>query len=112
MSTWIDFKELRAKLKFEDVLRHYHVEAKVKGERAYALCPFQGHPARTDGKKRTPSLSIQLSRGIFQCFGCKISGNCIEFAIRMEGFDPSDPRQFREGALKVANVFGMISEPV
>lgn len=30
MSKWIDFKELRAKLDFEKVLRHYGVEVKRK----------------------------------------------------------------------------------
>jgi DNA primase len=107
MQTWINFKELRAKLSFKDVLHHYGIETKVKGDRATAFCPLPGHPARTDGKPRTASLSVNLTRNIFQCFGCKKSGNALEFACRMEGFDPSDTEQFRNAALKVAQVFGI-----
>jgi len=107
MATWIDFKELRSKLKFADVIQHYGIEAKVKGDRAYALCPLPSHPTRSDGKKRTPSLSIHLTRSIFQCFGCGKSGNSLEFCSIMEGFDPSDPDQFRESAQTVSEVFGI-----
>lgn len=104
---WIDFRELRTKLRFADVLRHYNVDAKVKGERAHALCPLPSHPARADGKRRTASLSIHLTRGIFQCFGCKASGNAVEFAARMEGFDPTDAAQFRQAAIRIADLFGI-----
>ena len=105
MSTWIDFKELRKKLQFSEILRHYQIVAKVKGDRGYALCPLPSHPPRNDEKKRTASLSINFSRNIFQCFGCKTSGNAVEFASRMEGFDPSDPKQFRQAAIKIAEIF-------
>jgi DNA primase len=107
MPTWIDFKELRRRLRFEDVLKHYGIDVKRRGDRVTAFCPLPGHPARTDGAPRTASLSIHLGRNIFQCFGCKASGNAVEFAARMEGFDPSDTEQFRVAALKVADIFGI-----
>ena len=107
MSTWINFKELRQRLRFEDVLRHYSINVKKRGTRVIALCPLPGHPARTDDSPRTASLSIHLGRNIFQCFGCKASGNALEFACRMEGFDPSDMEQFRKAAVRVAEVFGI-----
>jgi len=107
MSDWIDYKSLRAQLSFIDVLRHYGVQARIKGDRATALCPLPGHPARTGDGKRTPSLSIQLTRKIFQCFGCKASGNVLDFCIRMEGADSGDPNQFRGAAAKVAQAFGL-----
>jgi DNA primase len=105
--TWINFKELRRQLKFEDILRHYAIQVKRRGGRVTALCPLPGHPVRTDATPRTASLSINLARNIFQCFGCKASGNALEFACRMEGFDPSDSGQFRDAALKVAEIFGI-----
>jgi hypothetical protein len=107
MATWINFKELRAKLHFKNILDHYRVETKVKGDRATALCPLPGHPSRTDGAPRTASLSVNLTRNIFQCFGCEASGNALEFCCRMEGFDPGDSQQFRIGAIKVAELFGI-----
>ncbi len=102
---WVNFRALRQTLHFGDVLKHYGIEAKVKGDRATAFCPLPGHAERNDGKPRTASLSIHLGRGIFQCFGCKASGNVLDFACRMGGFDPSDPTQFRQGVLTVAKVF-------
>jgi DNA primase len=110
VAKWIDFKELRQRLPFVDVLKHYSVELKVKGDRASALCPLPNHPERTDGQKRTASFSANLTKGIWQCFGCKCSGNAVEFAIRMEGLDPSDPVAFRKGALQVAEIFGITTE--
>jgi DNA primase len=107
MPAWINFKELRSKLQFENVLRHYRIDAKRRGNRVTALCPLPDHPKRTDNQPRTASLSVNLARNIFQCFGCKASGNALEFAAKMEGFDPSDPEQFRTAALKVAEVFGI-----
>ena len=86
MSTWIDFKELRAKLDFEQVLRHYGVEVKRKGNQHHGYCPLPDH----NGKKNSPSFSAQLEKGIFQCFGCGAKGNVLEFAALMEKADPKD----------------------
>jgi hypothetical protein len=36
---WINFKELRARLKFEEVLQLYGVEVKRKGEQHQGFCP-------------------------------------------------------------------------
>ncbi len=102
---WIDFKQLRAKLRFQDVLSHYRIEAKSKGDRATALCSLPGHPSRNDGKKRTPSLSIHLGKGIWRCFGCGQSGNVLDFVSRMEGLNPDDPQGLRQAALKAIELF-------
>ena len=86
MKTWIDFKELRRKLDFEQVLRHYGVEVKRKGNQHQGFCPLPNH----QGKKNSPSFSANLERGIFQCFGCGAKGNVLEFAAMMEKADPKD----------------------
>ena len=86
MSTWIDFKELRLKLDFEAVLRHYGVEVKRKGQQHHGYCPLPNH----NGKRNSPSFSANLERGIFQCFGCGAKGNVLEFAAMMEKADPKD----------------------
>src|SRR5579862_8684047 len=99
MPAWINFKELRSRLRFEDVLRHYSIGVKKRGDRVTTFCPLPTHPIRNDNTPRTASLSVNLSRNIFQCFGCKASGNSLDFACRMEGFDPSDAEQFRKAAL-------------
>jgi len=104
-TAWIDFKELRRKLRIADVLRHYQVEFKVKGDRATALCPLPDHPIRTDGRKRTASLSIHLGKGIWQCFGCKKSGNAVDLWSLLSGLDPANPAEFRQAAIKAAEAF-------
>lgn len=95
MPAWINYKELKQEISFEDVLEHYHVPCKVKGEQAKASCPLPGHESK-DGK---PSLSIHLGRGIFQCFGCGAKGNVLEFIALLEGLDPKDGKSFRKAAL-------------
>ena len=94
MSAWIDFKELRAKLTFEQVLRHYGVEVKGNGRQHHGYCPLPNH----NGKRNSPSFSANLEKGIFQCFGCGAKGNLLEFAALMEKVDPKDGPAFRKVA--------------
>ena len=103
MSAWIDFKELRTKLRMSDVLSHYKVELKVRGDRATGFCPLPTH----SGKRHSPSFSVQLVRGIWQCFGCGAKGNVLDLACRLEGINPADPHNFRNAALTIADLFGI-----
>jgi len=98
---WIDFKELRSRLDFLEVLEHFKVKVTVKGDRAIGFCPLSTH----QGQRRSPSFSVNPDRGIWQCFGCHAKGNVLDFACRMEGFDPDDPKQLRQAAIKIVDVF-------
>src|SRR5262245_10945421 len=109
MATWIDFKELRSKLKIADVLAQHNVSLKIKGERGTCFCPLPGHARRSDGKRHSPSFSVHLRRGSFQCFSCGAKGNVLELAVLLDGKNPNDPSQLRQSALKIAESFGMIS---
>jgi len=101
MGTWIDFDELRKMLNFEQVLQHYGVEIKRKGQQHLGFCPLPGH----QGKRRSPSFSANLERGIFQCFGCGAKGNVLEFTALMEKVDPHDGKALREVAMKLQEHF-------
>src|SRR5271166_4929438 len=101
MATWIDFKALRAKLDFVQVLRHYRVDVKSKGNQHHGYCPLPNH----NGKKNSPSFSANLERGIFQCFGCGSKGNVLEFAALMEKIDPKDGSALREVGLNLQKRF-------
>ena len=101
MRVWVNFKELRAKLKFEDVLRHYKVEVRRKGTQHQGFCPLPGH----DGKGNSPSFSANLERGIFRCFGCGAQGNVLEFAALMQGIDPKDGDALRSVAVELQQRF-------
>jgi DNA primase len=101
MSNWINFKELRSKLDFEAVLRHYRVEVKRKGNQHHGFCPLPNHV----GKRNSPSFSANLERGIFQCFGCGAKGNVLEFAALMQNVSLSDGFGLRKIALELQERF-------
>jgi DNA primase len=101
MPSWIDFKELRSKLKFEDVLTHYGVEVKRRGEQHLGSCPLPNH----QGSRKTSSFSANLERGIFQCFGCQAKGNILDFAVLMSGEPALDGRTLKKVALELQATF-------
>lgn len=100
-NNWIDFKALRAELDFEQVLRHYGVEVKRKGNQHHGFCPLPNH----NGKKNSPSFSANLEKGIFQCFGCGAKGNVLEFAALMEKADPKDGAALHKVAAELQKRF-------
>jgi DNA primase len=104
---WIDYRQLREALRFTDVLALYNVQLKVKGDRASGFCPLPGH----NGKRRSPSFSVHLRRGIFQCFGCQAKGNLLDFAALMERVDPRDAGAFRQVMLKLQDRLGGPASP-
>lgn len=103
MATWIDFKKLRESLSFEDVLRHYGVELKIKGRQHHGFCPLPNH----QGKRNSPSFSANLDKGIFQCFGCGAKGNLLEFAALMENVAPKNGAELHKVALKLQARFSV-----
>src|SRR5947199_9388850 len=98
---WIDFKTLREKLDFSQVLAYYKGQYKRKGDRATAFCPLPGHR----GRRRSPSFSADLKRGLFQCFGCGEKGNVLEFACLMEQVDPQNSKEFHRVAAELEERF-------
>jgi DNA primase len=105
MPAFFDFKALREVLDFRAVLTHYEVELFDKpNHQSLAFCPLPNHVSK-DGKPRSPSFSANLERKIWQCFSCGASGNAIEFATYMEGFDPKSGADFRKIALQLDGLF-------
>ena len=98
MSTFINFKELRAQLDFRAVLLSYGVPATNASASKYqGHCPLPTHA----GESRKSSFSADFAKGIWQCFGCKASGNLLDFAVRMELLDPTSGADVRKVALKL-----------
>jgi DNA primase len=105
--TWVNFKELREKLDFREVLRHYGVEINTsRREQHHGKCPLPTH----QGQRRGTSFSAQLERGIWKCFGCGAQGNVLDFACRMEKLDPDKPDDIRKIALMLADRYRITSE--
>jgi DNA primase len=94
---WIDFKELRGRLDPLAVLAAYNVKVKVKGDQAQGYCPLPTHKGHT-GRPKSASFSVNLRRGIFQCFSCGASGNLIDLICFLEGMNPKTPADIRRTA--------------
>jgi DNA primase len=54
-----------------------YVQLKKKGANWMACCPFH--------QEKTPSFSVNPSKGIFYCFGCTKGGSVFNFVMELEG---------------------------
>jgi len=95
---WINFKELRERLDPAAVLAAYKVKVKVKGDQAQGYCPLPTHKAH-EGRPKSPSFSVNLRKGCFQCFSCSATGNLLDLACLLEGMNPRNPEDIRKTAL-------------
>jgi DNA primase len=100
-TNWIVIAELKKQLDFSEVLRHYGVELKLKGDQHHGFCPLPLHK----GKKNSASFSANVKRGIWQCFGCGQHGNLLDFAILMENGSPKNGKDVQRIAAKLRNQF-------
>jgi hypothetical protein len=58
--------------RFGEMLQQYVQKLTVRDSKATGLCPFHS--------EKTPSLSIDLAKAVFYCFGCGVSGGVKRFA--------------------------------
>jgi DNA primase len=104
---WVNFKELREKLDFREVLRQYDVAINASnGVQHHGKCPLPTH----QGQRRGQSFSANLERGIWKCFGCGAQGNVLDFATRMQNLDPAKPDDVRKAAVILAERYRIVSE--
>jgi len=76
----VDFKELKKRIGFAQLLEHYGLEMKGGGEQVRCACPLPEH----QGGNAT-SFSANVKTGWFQCFACKQKGtSIIDFVMMME----------------------------
>jgi DNA primase len=76
-----------------------YAELKKKGANWMACCPFH--------QEKTPSFSVNPSKGFYKCFGCGKGGSVYNFLMDMEGLN------FPEAIKRVAEITGvMLPEPV
>lgn len=100
-TNWIDIEELKKQLDFSEVLRHYGVELKLKGDQHHGFCPLPLHK----GKKNSASFSANVKRGIWQCFGCGQHGNLLDLAVLMEKKNPKNGKDVHRVATKLTERF-------
>ncbi|MBQ3289617.1 MAG: DNA primase [Kiritimatiellae bacterium] len=86
-------EEIKSRIDLADLIASYGVQVKSAGSAKKACCPFH--------HEKTPSFSINESRGFYHCFGCGESGDAIKFVQRMEGLT------FVEAVKKLADQCGV-----
>jgi len=76
-----------------------YAELKKKGANWMACCPFH--------QEKTPSFSVNPSKGFYKCFGCGKGGSVYNFLMEMDGLS------FPEAIKRVAEITGvMLPEPI
>jgi len=86
-------EEIKARIDIADLISSYGIKLKRSGANYLACCPFH--------HEKTPSFSIQPSKGFYHCFGCGESGDSIKFVQKHEGLT------FIEAAKKLAASCGV-----
>ncbi len=69
-------EELRNQADILKIVGDY-VSLKKKGNNYWACCPFHN--------EKTPSFSVNPSKGLFKCFGCGKGGDAVTFVMEIEG---------------------------
>ena len=84
--------ELRARTGLAEVIGR-RVALRRQGQEWAGLCPFH--------KEKTPSFTVNESKGFYHCFGCGAHGSAIDFVMNTEGLS------FPEAVEKLAREAGM-----
>ena len=82
-----------------EVMIGYNYRPVKVGQRLFICCPFHN--------EKTPSCSVDLDKGLFNCFGCGKSGDALTFVALMEGLNLNDAEQFQQTAKIVADLGGV-----
>lgn len=93
----VDFELIKARADFRAILAHYGLTP-GRGVQFKILCPFHDDTE--------PSCSINTNERIFNCFGCGVSGNVLEFVHRMETRDGTLV-SIRKAGIRLAEVCGI-----
>lgn len=72
-----DVEEVRNRANIGDVAAEYMQLRKAGGSRMKALCPFHA--------EKTPSFTLDPSKGLYMCFGCGKGGNVYNLVMELEG---------------------------
>lgn len=68
--------EIKRRADIGDVIGR-HVKLKRVGRNLVGLCPFH--------TEKSPSFNVRPDDGFFYCFGCKATGDVVEFLVRSTG---------------------------
>lgn len=90
----LDFIAIRDDTDFQTVLDYYQLKPERPGDRQVKIhCPFHDDAS--------PSCSINLEKGIFNCFGCSAEGNVLDFIRLKDGLGNKETFKAAQKALKI-----------
>ncbi|MEE6208354.1 MAG: CHC2 zinc finger domain-containing protein, partial [Alphaproteobacteria bacterium] len=84
--------ELNSRVSIAEIIGE-KVKLTKRGREYLGLCPFHN--------EKTPSFTINESKGFYHCFGCGAHGNAVNFLMEAEGLP------FIEAVKKLAARVGM-----
>lgn len=90
--------EVRRAIDYRTFFLRYCTQTNSAGARLQALCPI---PAHRHSGKGSPSLSVDLARGLFHCFSRGEGGDAFEFYELMHGVS------FAEAVREMARDLGL-----
>jgi DNA primase len=106
MKTWVNYKEIKARVNIAQVLDHYGVlgHLREKGDELIGCCPIH-HGTNTN------QFHASRTKNNFMCFGnCHGGGNVIDFVVLMEGGDKENGNDVRAAAIRMQEWFGLAFE--
>ncbi|WP_018963021.1 DNA primase [Coprothermobacter platensis] len=86
---------IRNNVDIVEIISRY-VSLKKVGRNYFGLCPFHS--------EKSPSFSVNQSKGIFKCFGCGEGGDVIKFLSKIENIS------YREAVIRLAGEIGITVE--
>ncbi len=84
--------EIKSRLDLVEVVGRY-VDLRLTGGRWMGRCPFH--------QETKPSFTVHPEQGFYYCFGCRASGDVIDFYCKINGLD------FKEGLAQLAERAGV-----
>jgi DNA primase len=74
----VELRTLRQRANLVHIIGR-HVKLQQNGGDWFGLCPFH--------EEKTPSFSVNPSKGFFHCFGCNAHGDVFDWLVRIERVD-------------------------
>jgi hypothetical protein len=84
--------EVKARTSLVDLIRR-HVKLQSRGGEFEGLCPFHN--------ERSPSFTVNETKGFYHCFGCGAHGDAVQFLIEHRDLD------FMEAVRELADLAGL-----
>jgi DNA primase len=99
-ATWVDIDAIKQRVTLHMIFDHYGLTGAQQGSEVRLRCPFHDDTH--------PSLCANVEKGIWQCFGCGLTGDAITFVMKCLQIDSGNRTADRLAAARyLAQTFGI-----